>query len=535
MKRFISTVCLIILLVLLCVKTDREIFSQTKEIIPSTESKEKFNTKQFDWQRTDQYIPPNFENYFPDDEEGGKKLDALWNANDKDSRPDEEILSTVRNGLRRGSTHKLFTLRWIGNKYIWGKQSQNPEAIEIMYHATDGDKNDTRGPAIYFGLSVVQTKTPNILRALVEICMNDDDPNDLDRIAWGTQNQREEILPYLKPYLDNTDDMVNEKAQVVEKILKGELKAFKWAEDRAREKAKVEYTTKLPEIKEKLLSGDSQARKDVIKLVMQNAITLIMDDSFIEAWKACAKDKDSGVRAEVARTFGEHWVWSSREQKPEAIDLMIELSKDENREVRYNAVYFGLSTVREKNEAAVKRLLEIAMDDKDPNNYQRITWGIKRNRDLAKKVLEDYISQYETNPELAYKAFQIYEDMTGEKAANPERFVKIKEKISADINDVYIIVFTGKESFQPKDGEELYKEFESKLPEDIKTQDFRWKKWNNAIVGYVYIDGTFEKDKVKKMIEESPNLQLLETEFAPEEMQKMLKESQEFKSIEENK
>jgi len=503
------------------------------DLNPSEDPQVSSSKKQFDWQRTDQYIPPDFEAYFPDDEEGGKKLDALWNANDKDSRSDEEILSTVRNGLRRSSTRKDIILWWIGNKYVRGKQPQNPEAIEIMYHAID-DKSYTAFNAALFGLSVVQPKTPNILRALVELCIRVDDPDDLSRVAWGTRNQRDEILPYLKPYLDNTDEEVHEKALTVEKILKGELEAFKWAWDRTREKAKAEFTDKLPEIKEKLLNGNSQTRKEVIRLINENAITLIMDDSFIEAWRACAKDPDSKIRKKVAWTFSTNWIRRAKEPKPEAIDLMIELSKDENREVRSEAVYSGLSIVREPNDAVVRRLLEIAMDDKEPNNYHRIQWGLERNKDLAKKVLEDYLNQYETNPELAYKSFQIYEDMVGEKAPNPERFEKIKDKISTDINDVYIIVFAGKESFKPKDGEELYKEFKSKLPEDIKTRDFRWKRENSNVIGYIFVDGTLAKDKVKQILTESLTLQSLQIEFATEEGQKIFKESRELQSIKEN-
>jgi hypothetical protein len=48
------------------------------------------------WQRTDRYVPPDPNGFFPDDPEGGKKLDALYQAVDKDQRSDEEILSTVR-------------------------------------------------------------------------------------------------------------------------------------------------------------------------------------------------------------------------------------------------------------------------------------------------------------------------------------------------------------------------------------------------------------------------------------------------------
>ena len=52
------------------------------------------------WRRTDVYEAPDFERFFPDDPEGGTALDALWDAKDRDQRPDAEILRTVRQGLR---------------------------------------------------------------------------------------------------------------------------------------------------------------------------------------------------------------------------------------------------------------------------------------------------------------------------------------------------------------------------------------------------------------------------------------------------
>ena len=127
------------------------------------------------WQQTEPHIAPSFETFFPDDIEGGQILDTLWKSPDKDSRNDEEIIASVRHGLRNTKQDKTFILRWIGNKYIWTRSPQNEDAIEIMYHASgfSGASANTIGGinyyAVYFGLSVVYPKTPSILRTLVDL------------------------------------------------------------------------------------------------------------------------------------------------------------------------------------------------------------------------------------------------------------------------------------------------------------------------------------------------------------------------------
>lgn len=340
----------------------------------------------------------------------------MWRSKDRDSRPDEEILKTVRQGLRTCKNHKTLILRWIGNKYIWGKSPQNPEAIEIMYHAADfsGERADpygTRHYAVYFGLSVVTNKTPTILRTLTELCMKVDDPNDLSRVAWGAKSQQTELLAYLDPYLKSEDAAVREKADVVRRIFTGELKAFAWATERAKKRAEEKFAGELPKIRETLKNGDSEARREVLRLVMRERIALIMDDSFIGAFSAAAGDPEPAVRNDVARIAGEHWIWSAEEQNPEAIELMLRLSKDDDREVRYNAVYFGLSTVREKSPRVVRRLLEMASEDREPNLYGRIAWGLKRNRDVATRVLDEILAGDDVAAKA--KARDVYKDMTG--------------------------------------------------------------------------------------------------------------------------
>ena len=369
------------------------------------------------WQDTEHYRAPNFEEFFPDNPEGGEALDTLWRSRDRDSRPDEEILKTVRQGLRTCKNHKTIILRWIGNKYIWNKSPQNPEAIEIMYHAADfsGERADpygTRHYAVYFGLSVVKEKTPSILRTLVDLCMKVDDPNDLSRVAWGAKSQRAGLLEYLDPYLKAEDEAVREKAEVVRRIFTGELKAFAWATEQAKKRAEEKYTDELPRIRETLKSGESEARRDVLRLIMRQRISLIMDDSFIEAFSAAASDPEARVRNDVARIVGGRWVWSAEKQNPEAIELMLRLSKDEDREVRYNAVYYGLSTVREKSPKVVRRLLEMAFEDREQNLYGRIAWGLGRDREAAKRVLNEVLAGDDAEAQKA--AREVYKDMTGQ-------------------------------------------------------------------------------------------------------------------------
>jgi RNA polymerase sigma-70 factor (ECF subfamily) len=368
------------------------------------------------WRRTDVYEAPDFNRFFPDDSDGGMKLDALWKSADKDEQLDTEILQTVRQGLRRTREHRTLILSWIGNRYVWGKSPQNPAAVEIMYHAADfrgpnADPYGTRHYAVYFGLSVVRPKTPAILRTLAELCVRVDDPNDLSRVAWGAEDQQAEILAYLKPFLASQDPATREKAAVVEKILRGDLKAFEWADEQARKRARAKYGDKLPEIKKTLMGGNSFDRRETFRLIARERLDLIMDDSFVAAFRECADDKNPKVRSDVAVWVGLRWIWYARTQNPDAVDLELRLSNDADREVRYQAVYNGLSTTRYKREEVVRRLLTIALTDREPNMYQRIAWGLQTDRDAAAKILDEFLRS--PDPEQARAAREVYHDMTG--------------------------------------------------------------------------------------------------------------------------
>lgn len=371
----------------------------------------------FAWSDGSSYRVPDFNAYFPDSPDDSTALKLWWETPEKPAMNAHDAISLIRRGLRRYAGPRIPILRWLGKSYIWGKKSQHPEAIELMYHASEcnypnADLHGTRGPAVYFGLSVVRPMTESILRTLVGLCINVDDPNDLGRVAWGIGAQRDAALQFLAPHLESADSDIREKARIVKKILFRELNAFDWAQERRRKFARISYGERLPEFGEVLRSGSSSERLSTLSLIVRDGIALIMDDTYFEDFSSCAGDLDPLVRRRVARVVGERWVSSSTESNYDAIALLMTLSEDVNRDVRYNAVYFGLSTVQEKESDIIHRLLEIAFNDREPNMYQRIIWGLRGDRTRVQIVLDDYMSN---GPQFSAKAArEIYSDMLGE-------------------------------------------------------------------------------------------------------------------------
>lgn len=364
------------------------------------------------WARTDAYVAPDFERYFPDDSAAGWRLDELARTGQFSSLPAEEAISAMRAGFRAAHGHRLTILREFGNRFIWGKSPQNAAAIELMYHAAgyerQPDPESTRHFAIYFGLSVVEPKPANVLRALADLAVGADDPNLLDRVAWGVRTQRAACLAFLEPHLNSSTNTVREHAMVVQKILRGELKAFPWARERDRQKALAAHSADLPRVRGVLANGSPEERWKVFQEIDQNHLALIMDDSFLPAFAACARDGGERVRSLVARVVGENWIWQAREQSAEAIQLLLSLSRDPDREVRHAAIYFGLSTVRAKSDEVIRCLLELALGEDEEYHLGRIKWGLASEKEKVAEILADYTS--DADPQKAARARKLSQD-----------------------------------------------------------------------------------------------------------------------------
>jgi hypothetical protein len=350
------------------------------------------------WQDTNTYRAPDFEAHFPIEPEAGKRLEQFWRSIQRETSTAEQDLDLVRRGLRTcPEDTQTMVLRWFGNKYIWGKTPQNAEAVELMYHAAGTTNWGVRHYAIYFGISTVRPMTEPILRSLVDIAMRSEDADTLARIAWGGQKDR--LLHHLKPHLASENPARREHAETLKKIFSGEFQAHAWAAEQARKKAQVKYSGRLEEFRGTLNKGTSKERSELVELILSERIALIMDESFIPAFAAAATDPEASVRDRVAIIAGQRWVWNASEQAPEAIELMLKLSRDPNRGVRYNANYYGLSTIRHRTDAEVERMIEMALYDGLSNGdfRGRVTWGLERSRELVRSVLRKWLAAYQAD------------------------------------------------------------------------------------------------------------------------------------------
>ena len=449
----------------------------------------------FDWQRTDTYMPPNPDEFFPNDPDAGKALDLLFDAVDKDKRSDEEILSTVRKGFRRTSKHKTLVLSWIGNRYIWNKDPQHAEAIEIMYHAVPMERHY----AVYFGLSVMKHKSPNVLRTLADICMQGE---DVGRITWGIGGQKEALVSIIQSYAEDKNPETQKTAQILLKHFSGEQDFEQWKRDESLKKKRAEFGDRMPQLREQLLTGNSRTRRSVLDQINRNGLTGLMDDSFLEALIACGKDPDHRVRSSLPRMVGNGWIWGSDPQNADAIALAMSLSKDEVRDIRYNAVYFGLSTVRNKSEDVIEQLINMALADHENNLYGRITWGLRgadsnlmENALLRKipresAILHDKGAFYVLYRELLKKEPPATLNWDAAKQAYPEM--------------IWVIEYTSHDN--SSNAETLWNTLKPSLPQDIWIKQMPSMRNRNA--GMLMVRSKADSDAVVSVIESQDNLKV---------------------------
>jgi hypothetical protein len=165
-----------------------------------------------------------FESYFPDDPQTGEELDEYWANRENTPLSDEEFFELFRKGLRRCTVqHKgNFLMQYIGGKYIWHKDPDDQEALDIVYHASFDPEYEYY--AVYSGLSVANPKSERVLKRLVDIAM---EYEQLERIIWGVKasNQEDEFEQLLEPYLQDPNADSREHAQVVLKAFRGEIDA----------------------------------------------------------------------------------------------------------------------------------------------------------------------------------------------------------------------------------------------------------------------------------------------------------------------
>jgi len=112
---------------------------------------------------------------------------------------------------------KKLVAQYVGGRSIWGKKSQSPRAIELMIALAHDPDPGVRYDAIYYGLSIVETKNDDVIRAMLDAGMMAEDYSwDLHgRIAYGLRSQpADRLAPFFEPYFKLVDTKDRTKALI---------------------------------------------------------------------------------------------------------------------------------------------------------------------------------------------------------------------------------------------------------------------------------------------------------------------------------
>ncbi len=346
--------------------------------------------------------------FFPDDVQAGEELDELWAVKNRafSEVSTEEILGIVRRGFRRTSANRNDIVKTIGSKYIIYKSPSERAAVDILYCASFDP--DLMGDAFYHGLTVAKPKSPHVLQRLADLALQG---YGVGRTAWGvqgTQDQREEFVNLLKPYLEGPDPIERHQARNVIRVIEGKTHGvYDTSKGETNpetiEQVKRDFEEKLDQIRQTLLTGTSSSRCSQLERICSLGIYHLFDDTYIPVIQTCAKDASSSVRIRSAEIAGYYWIWGSTLKNSEITQSLIQLSEDEVPEVRLAAVEKGLFNVPDKTSGVIEQIVDVALADRKAIReklYGRIKRVLYENRQKTRRILEAYLEGDQYDREL---------------------------------------------------------------------------------------------------------------------------------------
>lgn len=173
-------------------------------------------------------------------------------------------------------------------------------------------------------------------------------------------------------------------------------------------------------IQEMLVIGQSGMKLHSLAMITQGKVKNGVDESFLPGFIICANDPTTPVRSVTARLIGQHLVAGKTNPNPEAVALLITLAKDDSADVRYSAVYHGLTQVEDKSDEIIELLIQIAASYREQGLYTRIVESLKNNREQATHVLDMQLAH-----DGGVSFYEIYEDFTGKLPADADQYLEM--------------------------------------------------------------------------------------------------------------
>lgn len=173
-------------------------------------------------------------------------------------------------------------------------------------------------------------------------------------------------------------------------------------------------------VQEMLATGPTQLKLHSLAMVSQGNIKGEVDESYLPGFKVCAEDPALPLRSVTAQLLGKHFIKDKDTPNPEAVDLVVKLAKDESDYVRYNAIYYGLTEIKNKSDEIIGLLVDIAADNCEPSLFQKIGASLEGSRDEVVKVLNEKLEN-----EDSIALFEIYEDLTGQAPPDMDKYLNM--------------------------------------------------------------------------------------------------------------
>ena len=161
-------------------------------------------------------------------------------------------------------------------------------------------------------------------------------------------------------------------------------------------------------IQEMLVTGPPQLKMHSLAMLSQGHEGRRVDESYLPGFTVCSKDTSSPIRSITARLLGEYFVKDQEDPNPEALNLLMELAHDESSDVRFNAVYYGISQIKIKTDETIAFLVGFAVKTRERGMTERIAESLSDDQDKVVIILDQQLAESEN-----IAVFEIYEDLTG--------------------------------------------------------------------------------------------------------------------------
>ena len=171
-------------------------------------------------------------------------------------------------------------------------------------------------------------------------------------------------------------------------------------------------------LQEMLVIGPSGLKLHSLAMITQGKAKDGVDESFLPGFKVCSEDCATTVRSLTARLLGQHFVEGKETPNPEAVSLLIKLGQDESSDVRYSAVYHGLTQIQNKSPETVELLIDVAVSNREQGLYERIIQSLEGDREQVVRILDKKLKD---SDDIAI--YEIYEDLAGKKPAGAEKYL----------------------------------------------------------------------------------------------------------------